>query len=265
MDFIGFLKSPKAQRNALVVALVALMLAFRMCKSPDKADSTIYEQNLSALRDSVRTYRDRNGVLVHEKMALISDVHGLGSLDADLAREVKYLKDHPIVVTRYKTIIVHDTVWLTPVIDTGGITYKDGRKIVPFRWQLDTTYAEGNFRKMRGMYLVETDSASYVGSSRFAVTSDSLGLTFTTGITENRDGMLEIFVKSPYPGFSAYGMDGALIDPRTSEVIRKFFPPKRWGLGPYVGYGVNVSKSGFSHGPSLGVALHYGLIQWGKK
>jgi hypothetical protein len=265
MDLKGFLKSPKAQRNALLLVVAGLLLALRMCKAPDAAADLTYKQNIAALQDSVRTYRDRNGALVYEKMALISDVGGLRSLNSELANEVQYLKDHPLVVTRYKTVIVHDTVWLTPSVDAGGITYRGGRKTVPFTWSLDTTYAKDNFRKMRGMYLVEADSAAYVDSKRFAITSDSLGMTFTTGITENKSGMLEIFVKSPYPGFSAYGMDGALIDPRTSEVIRKFFPPKRWGLGPYIGYGVTFGPGGFGHGASAGIAVHYGIIQWGKK
>ena len=58
----------------------------------------------------------------------------------------------------------------------------------------------------------------------------------STGFTENKDGLLEIFVKSDYPGFKVSKLDGALIDPKKSNVLKKYFPEKRWGLGVYCGY-----------------------------
>ena len=62
------------------------------------------------------------------------------------------------------------------------------------------------------------------------ITTDELGLHLTTGLRETEEG-LQVFVRSDYPGIT-FDVDGAFLDP-------KYFvepKPKKWGLGPMVGY-----------------------------
>ena len=91
-------------------------------------------------------------------------------------------------------------------------------------------------------------------------------MSFTTGITESNDDEIEIFIKSDYPGFTPSDIQGAVIDPRKSEVISKYFPPKRWGISPYVGYGIygDLQKGTFGHGINIGIGITYDIIQWEK-
>lgn len=268
---LDYIKTPKGQRNILIVALVLAIIFLKGCgnKGASEADVVKYEQNITALQDSVRTYKAKNGDLVYEKAALITESKELGKYNKELAAEVKNLKDNPIVIIKYKTKIVHDTLWLTPDIDSNNITWNADStvKIVPFKWSDSTGYAPDNYRTLAGTYIIQVDTSLNVTTQSFAITKDELGITFTTGITENKNGLLEIFIKSPYPGFKPIAIDGALIDPRESDVIKKFFPPKRWSLGPYVGYGVYVdpSKSTIGHGVQLGIGIQYGIFQWGKK
>jgi hypothetical protein len=85
-----------------------------------------------------------------------------------------------------------------------------------------------------------------------------MGIKFYTGIKE-RERQIEIFVRSDYPGFSVSSIEGALIDPRKSEVIRSYFPPKKWGLGPQVGG--TISREG-KISPYLGIGLSYNFIRF---
>lgn len=270
-SILDYIKTPKGQRNVLLVALVLVIIFLRGCggKGASETDVVMYEQNIAALQDSIRKYETKNGDLVYEKTALLVETKDLKKYNKELADEVKGLKDNPIVITKFITRIVHDTLWLEPVVDPGNIIWNADStvKLVPFTWKDSTQYAPNNYRKIAGKYIIEVDTALNVRTKSFAITQDELGLSFTTGITENRDGLLEIFIKSPYPGFTPTGIDGALIDPRESDVIKKFFPPKRWAIGPYVGYGVYVDpfKGSVGTGVQLGVGLSYGIFQWGKK
>lgn len=267
---LDYIKTPKGQRNVLLVALILAIIFLRGCgNGVSDVDVVKYEQNIAALQDSVRTYETKNGDLVYEKSALLVTSNELEKFNEELAAEVKELKDNPIVITKFVTKIVHDTLWLEPDIDTDNITWNADStiKLIPFTWSDSTEYAPNNYRNIAGQYIIQVDTSLNVATQSFAITTDELGLSFTTGITENKDGLLEIFVKSPYPGFKPTEIDGALIDPSESDVIKNFFPPKRWAISPYVGYGLYVDpgKATVGTGVQLGIGISYGVFQWGKK
>jgi len=43
--------------------------------------------------------------------------------------------------------------------------------------------------------------------------------------------------------------------------------PKKWGIGPYLGYGINTATDLNTprFGWSIGFAIHYDVLQFGKK
>jgi len=265
-QLIDYLKTPKGQRNALFIALVVvLFFMFRSCGG-DSVDKLKYEQNISSLRDSVRTYQTKNGDLVSEKMALIIEKDELKKYSDELLKEIEYLEDDPIVITKVVTEIVHEISYIKPELDTNGIIYNADStiKYTPFKWDIDSTYSEGNYRKIGGEYTISVDTNQNIKTKDFVILNDEIGLSFTTGLTENDDDKVEIFITSKYPNFKAVKIDGALFDPRESKVIKKFFPPKRWGVGVYGGYGVYVDPTKFTAGTGLtfGVGISYNPFQW---
>ena len=266
-SFIEELKTIKGQRNALFIALVVLLvIIFRSCSGDTDIEKFKYEQNIAALRDSVRTYETKNGELVSEKTALITDKSDLKKYNDELNKEIKHIKDNPIIIKKVSVEMIHDTIYAEAKIDSNGIVFnKDSSiKIIPFRWDIDSTYSEGNFRRIGGKYIISVDTSMNVRSKDFVITHDELGLSFTTGITENEDDRVEIFIKSNYPNFKAVKIDGALFDPRESKVIKKFFPPKRWGVGVFGGYGIYIDPDNFRAGTGVtfGVGVSYDLLQW---
>lgn len=266
-SFIEELKTVKGQRNALFIGLVvALVIMFRSCSGDTDIEKFKYEQNIAALRDSVRTYETKNGDLVSEKTALITDKSELKKYNDELSKEVKNLKDNPIIVKKVSVEIIHDTIYVDPQIDSSAIVYNadSSIKVVPFKWSDSTRYDKNNFRNIGGKYIVTVDTNMNVRSKDFVIINDELGLSFTTGITENEDDRVEIFIKSNYPNFKAVKIDGALFDPRESKVIKKFFPPKRWGVGVFGGYGIYIDPDNFRAGTGVtfGVGVSYDLLQW---
>lgn len=261
MKLLNYLLTLKGQRNALIILLVLIVLCLRNCNSINHN----LEQNIEALTDSVRTYKDRNGVLVYEKTAFIASEKELKKLNVELSNEVKYLKDHPIVVIKSKNIITHDTVHIN--VGAGSQYTDQGKVIASFPWSFDTTYSPDNFRTLEGVYTVEVDTEFCVKTTMFTITKDRLGISFVTGLTETKDNKLEIFIKSSYPDFKTTDINGALIDPEKSDVLKKLFPPKRWSVGPFIGYGAYFDpvQSKFGTGVTLGISVTYGVFQWKDK
>jgi hypothetical protein len=263
--FGKWIKDPKNQRNlTIVIALIVIILVQRC--SPSQGEVNTLKQNLFAMNDSIRTYKTKNGTLVYEKGALISENGNLKSLNKGLSDEIKYLKDNPIVVIQTKIVIKHDTIKV-PVYVGVPIYHKDGSVTRELTWKYEKDFGKGNSRKLSGKLDVTVDTSMNLTSSPVHITNDEFSLAITTGLTENKDGLLEIFVKSDYPGFSVSELDGALIDPKKSEVLKKYFPPKKWSLGLYTGFGpyVDPFNAKVGVGVQVGIGLQYNLIQWNFK
>jgi hypothetical protein len=263
--FREWIRDPKHQRNLTIVLAIVIILLMRRC-SPSDAEVNTLKQNVFALNDSIRTYKTKTGTLVYEKGALISENGNLKNLNKGLSDEVKYLKDHPIVVIKTEIIIKHDTIKI-PVYISNPIYHSDGSVTRELTWKYEKDFGKGNSRKLSGKLDVTVDTSMNLTSTPVHITTDEFSLAITTGLTENKDGLLEIFVKSDYPGFSVSSLDGALIDPKKSDVLKKYFPPKRWALGVYGGVGpyLDPFNQKVGVGIQLGVGLQYNIIQWNFK
>lgn len=258
------LKNIKIQRNiAIIIAIVAIIF-IRRC-TPEVPNMNTYKQNIAALNDTIRSYKDKTGQLIYEKAAFISENGDLKDLNKELYDEVKYLKDHPLVVIKTKIKIVHDTVYI-PIKVSEPIILKDGSVSRNLSWNYEKEFSEGNYHKLAGDLDVVVDSNLNLKSSPVHITTDELGLALITGLTENGD-FLEIFVKSKYPGFKPTAITGSLIDPAKSEVLQKYFKPKKWSLGVFGGYGVYFDPMNIrvGSGLQLGVGIQYHILQWNFK
>ena len=254
------------QRNILLtLTILFLFLFIRSCNESGSQINTL-KQNVFTLNDSLRVYKDKAGKLVYEKGALISENKDLGKLNIDLANEVKNLKDNPLVVIKTVIKIVHDTTYIE-IKSTNPGKWNGNTFTKSFEWDLNNKYSTENYRLIEGNFDVYVDSTFKLSTSKMKIIKDELSISMSTGLTENKDGILEIFVKSDYQGFKVSKLDGALIDPKKSDVLKKYFPPKRWGLGVYAGYGVSINPTTLSPatGIQIGVGVQYNILQWNFK
>ena len=258
------MKNYKQQRNLILILALIVIIMMRACSNSSSEENTL-RQNIFALNDSIRSYKDKTGQLVYEKGSLISENGDLKSLNKDLYNEVKDLKDKPLVAIKTVFKVKHDTVKI-PIIINDPIYLNDGSVKRDLNWNYEKTFSKNNYRKLSGKFSLTIDSLKNLYTDSMHITTDEIGMSFTTGLTENGD-YLEIFVKSPYPGFKPLEMSGSLIDPKKSEVLQKYFKPKKWSLGIYGGYGVYFNPKSFDigNGVQLGVGVQYNILQWNFK
>ena len=254
----------KIQRNIAIIIAIVAILFIRRCDSSSSNDNTM-KQNLFALQDTIRSYKDKNGNLIYEKGALISENGDLKGLNKDLYDEIKDLKDKPLVAIKTVFKVKHDTLTI-PIFVNNSVHLNDGSVKRDLNWNYEKTFTVNNYRKLSGKFSVTIDSLKNLYTDSMHITTDEIGMSFTTGLTENGE-YLEIFVKSSYPGFKPIDMRGSLIDPKKSEVLQKYFKPKKWSFGIYGGYGVYFNPKSFDigNGVQLGVGVQYNFLQWNFK
>lgn len=223
------------QMIKLVVLLILVGLLVKDCKE-DKGPSIkgfVDNQNLLALKDSVRIYKNKIGELTYQKYSLISDNKSLDSLNKELAEEIKNARGKVITIIKYKTIYKRDTVYINTTLSK----YLDGRYSLD--WKSDSIYSIGNYRTLSGNSFFKLDTLTNTITPLYTrINQDEIGFSMVTGLQE-KDSLLEIFITPKFPNMIVTDIQGTLIDPRESEVIKKFFPVKKWSVGPYFGIGIS--------------------------
>lgn len=247
----------------LVIIGILCMLLFRQCSSTSNIQSQLDIQNLNldALNDTIRVQKNKAGEDMFVKKTLLADKNSLEKLNSDLSDELKKVKGQVIALqkvgAKVDTKIRYVPTYLTE--------YPDGNYSLD--WKFDTTYSEGNYRKFSGNSFFEIDiSTNEVIPRKTKIGEDILAFSFVTGLRE-KDDALEIFVTPKYPDMVITDIEGAIIDPHKSEVLKKMFPQKKWSVGPYAGIGIGAGNA-FNGIPiigpmfSLGIALQYSLFKF---
>lgn len=259
---VSTILSAKRQRNILILVLLLLMAGvgygFTRYQSM-KTELAVSEQNQKALSDSLRVSTNKVGDLVASKNVLIADNKNLADLNADLADEVKKEKGKVRELTKLVSEIKADTVYIENTL----IIYDDG--VHGLAWVHDTIYDEENSRHLEGISKFYLDSiAGKIKPLETIITVDKIKFNLVTGLRE-KDGNIEIFARSDYPGLETLELDGAIIDPKKHPVIKKFTKKKRWGIGPYVGVGLGVNTTPTPNvglGVNFGIGVHYSLFRF---
>ena len=245
----------------LAVLLLFVGLLVNKCKKDEDSsiDNFIDNQNLKALKDSVRVYKNKIGELTYQKYSLISNNNSLDSLNKELAEELKNARGKVITIVKYKTIYKRDTVYVNNTLTK----YLDGRYSLD--WKNDTIYSPGNYRTLSGNSFFKVDTLTNTITPLYTrINRDEIGFSMVTGLQE-KDSLLEIFVTPKFPGMIVTDIQGTLVDPRESEVIKKFFPAKKWSVGPYFGIGIssNLKKpSQIIPTIGFGVSIQRSLIRF---
>ena len=240
----------------LAAIVVLILLNLKQCQSNGdlKNQKDLYSSNLDALRDTVRIEKNKAGQIEFSKQALISQNGDLEKLNKKLAEEVKNAKGKVIYVQSASGTI--DNTPTDPQIITNTVKIYD-RSTSVISTSVDTTFDDNNYRKLSLETTVKTDSGKII-SSTSQVKKDEISFNIITGLKEEK-GKLRIFIRSDYPGLSFSKIDGSLVDPQKSETLKKMFPPKRFGAGLMIGYGLTQNMT---PGFFIGAGIQYNLIRW---
>jgi hypothetical protein len=239
------------------IAILCLLL-FKQCGDAAdlKKELEIQSMNLDALKDSVRVQKNKLGEDVYVKKTLLATKENLEKLNKDLAKELDVMKVKVITIQKIAAKTKVDTQYVPTyvTIHEGGEHSLD--------WKFDTTFSAGNYRKFSGNSFFKLDTINHkVIPGKTRINQDEMGFSFVTGIRE-KDNSLEIFVTPKYPGMVITDIEGAIIDPHKSEVLKKMFPNKKWSVGPYIGVGMGGGV-GLTGNPIFGPVFNIGVgLQW---
>jgi hypothetical protein len=257
--------SAKKQRTVIIIVIILLLMGtgfFFNSYAGIRADLAISQQNEAALSDSVRVEVTKNGELEASKQVLVTDRRNLKNLNEDLAEELKETKGKVSEITKLIGQIKRDTVYIQNTL----ITYvdKDSNVIYGLSWEHDTIYSEGNERHLAGVSKFKIDTTGLITPFGTLITRDVIKFDITTGLRE-KDGNIEIFARSSFPGFETLELNGAIIDPKKHPVIKNFTKKKRFGIGPYVGVGLGINTiptTNIGLGFQIGVGVSYSLFRF---
>ena len=235
----------------ILIFLVASVSVFAYAQTKRaakfKAEAHRHEANINALRDSTREYKTRNGELGKERQALQTTVEELKDLNSDLAEELEKERNNVKVITKYETVIKHDTV----EVDSSSVTQVDSTS-----YEIDWSYrnsGDGWSRYISGSTNFVFDPVLGPIKISTYIENDQLKLSIVTGVREE-DGKKTIFVRSNYDNIDFVEINGAVISEGELTGYNK-----RWYVGPALGYGYSP-EIGFQ--PFIGVTVGYGFLRF---
>ncbi|WQJ53937.1 MAG: hypothetical protein [Wendovervirus sonii] len=247
-------------KNALlsitIILLIALLLA--SCFMYHKYNNI--QKEVVIWNDSTKYYKNKYNEEYLSKNTYILQVSQLKSYNDSLYKEYCSLKEHPIIITKTKIVTKIDTIFTT----------------VDSLWtdSLNTTWiwscADSCWYNISGTCKVKKENGE------FKVSTNIDKLVMTNGITldvVDNGNQLIVLAKSDNPYTEIENIQSVVIDPTTSPTLKKYFKPKRWGFGPYIGVGIYTGyglmpNTGYKPGlqigigASIGFSVHYDLIQW---
>ena len=219
-----------------------------------KTDLAISNQNNTALSDSVRLTKNKLGDVEASKNVLITKNKDLKDLSEGLAAEVKKEKGKVYGLNKYILGIKKDPAD-TIFIDNTLIEYANGE--YGLDWKYDTVFDVKNSREIAGISKFQFKDSTITPTNTL-ISKDIINFNLVTGLRE-KDGNIEIFARSDYPGFNIVDLEGAIIDPKKNPVMKKFITPKKWTVGPYIGFGFSNS---IKPSVQIGVGVQYSLIRF---
>lgn len=211
----------------IVIMFIIMTISINTCQSYKHE----YNINISALSDSIHHYKTKSGQLVAQTKMYETDIKHLKYLNDSLYTTIKSLKNNNITsATQFSGTIVnevHDTTW---IITTDTVLFAQER----FKF-------ENQYRLLEGQINVDRDKIN------MQIERDEMQFDYTVALDKNNNVL--ITSTNPYVKYNS-------ISGFTLPKQRK----KRFGIGPYVGYGIDVTNG--RPNPQIGIGLSYSLIEF---
>jgi len=253
----------------IILIVVLILIGAGQCKRivDLNRDIDYHEQNQSALTDSLKFERQKNGELLVSIDGYISTEKELKSLNKKLWDEVQGQKGKVLMLTNTIVVMRQDSTALAQAVDSllvviGKLQQNGNFYTAP--WSIGQRFSTGNYYQIAGSTVVQV-----LNTDPFEMRHDTTYLTnFVNSIDltygqKVEDKKLRVFIQSDYPGFTVKSMEGVLIDPNEWPTV--FQSEKRhWFSGFGVGPNISMGWDFLNSQPSLivGVGVHYNIYQW---
>ena len=225
VEFLKSIKTHLIYATIIIVLLFALSISVKSCQE----NKQLYNNNVTALIDSVSYYKAKNGELVASKSLLEGDMSLLEKTNSELANELNSMKiKNPEQVVKIVTEYIKtpsDTVWA--IDSTNANITKQFNFTDDYRSLTGDVYLKNN---MLGLN----------------ISKDEVYANYTLAIKDNK---AYITTNNPYIKIS--DIQGITIPtPKT----------KHFYLGPSINFGYDPIQNKPSF--NVGVSIGYGLFSW---
>ena len=256
-QILDFIKTKTSFFLLIIIGVLVFFLAFQQCSNNKlKREVTIFQ-------DSTHYLKNKSGELFAQNDALILSKKQLKDLNVDLYNEINKMKENPLVITKIQTKFVYKDTLLITTIDTVYKTQKG--KYFELSWKHDTLYSPNNFFKIEGKTSFEIDSNLNICTYRSRLNNLQMAAKLYVSITEDKEHkMLHINARTDYPGLVFSDIDGFIIDPQKSSVLKNYLPNKKFSLSAFIGPGVCIGTGSFpvNAGVVMGLGISYHIISF---
>lgn len=184
----------------MILILITSIFSIKSCSLNNQLNDSYI-----ILSDSVSYYTNKINDLYLEKNSYILDINNLKQINDDLYKEVKRLKDNPIVITKVETETIIDSIEIISkeyvYVNNESINYYD--------------YSD-NYLKMNITHSLK-DNIGKLKIDNISMNSD-----IYTSIIEKND-KLYLISRSSNPYLNITNIDGGLLSADNSKVITDYF------------------------------------------
>lgn len=206
-----------------------------------------YENLIVSAQDTAKAYKNKANELYVMTQGYVTDISNLKKANSDLYKEVKNLKDHPIIVTKTEIVYQIDSIHVhtdSTVVNADSTLYVSNFSYND-KWCKISGHNTFNMSTL--------SSETFLNSIR---TQSSLYLDLI-----EKDKTLQFVVKADNPYLLINNINGAVISPEKSKVLKERFN-KPWGVIVGVGPSVVVVGNAVKIYPALQLTLGYKLISF---
>jgi len=249
----------------IVLVVLLLIIGAGECKRIIDLNQTIniHEQNISALTDSLKFEKRKNGGLLVSIDGYIATEKELKTLNKSLWEKVKGQDGKIISLNHVVMKLQQDSIMLAKTVDDLktkiGVLTRNDDSTYTAPWTLAYTYDSTNYDIFTGKTLigvVDRDPLMLRHKNTYMTNrTTQIDLIFGQKVEK---GKLRVYIQSNYPGFTVKSMEGVLIDPNTNPLFKDLMKKRHWFNGWSVGLGVtpgidivNQSKFGITVGPTF--------------
>lgn len=249
-----------------IIAMIFMAFVLGLCNNNSNLRDEIerYNNNISALTDTIKTEKLKNGDLESSINGYIGDVKDLKKFNKRLADQLKNAKGEVVTLNNIIFTLKQDSAELQKALDELKAKYNKPTKVNDSTWNVDWTlpfvYDSTNYDIFTGRTQIGLE-----GNSEFLKTIDlihnktwllerdsQIGLTWGQRYEEDK---LKIYAKTAHPAFKAKLLEGTYVD----------LPEERhWFNGFGIGPTFNIGYDFLHNQPVIvvGMGIHYNVYRF---
>lgn len=240
----------KGYKKELIVILVFCVMFLGICFSIKTCCQYKHanQNNLKALTDTIHLYKDKFGEVVASKILLEGSLKDLKIVNDSLYKKIKAMNisgevQSVVYMEGDVELPTHDTTW---VIEPGDVEYvydtinNEIYHNIYFEVSKDFAFND-KWHSLEGNVSVNRDSLS------LDISKNLVNFDYTIAVNNKN----QVYISSSNP-YVQYKEITGLTLPKLKE--------KKFGIGPYVGYGYNFMGKKF--GVEAGIGIQYNLFKF---